>query len=171
MEVGTGNLRELNEALALWRGSPLSQFAYEEFAQAEIARLEELRLTALEAKLQAELELGRHSTLVGELQLLLPRAPAARAPLQAYPCSRSTARAARADALDAFERTRRALDEQLGIAPGPALRELQRKILEQEASRSGPPLSGGGAWTSSAAAALLRFWRWQPRRSSSSSPR
>jgi DNA-binding SARP family transcriptional activator/streptogramin lyase len=136
--IESGELRELTDALASWRGSPLSQFAYEEFAQTEIARLEELRLTAHEAKLQAELELGRHATAVGELQLLLREHP-----LRERLCGLTMLALYRsgrqADALDAFERTRRALDEELGIVPGPALRELQRKLLEQDESLGPPP--------------------------------
>ena len=136
--IESGDLRELTDALASWRGSPLSQFAYEEFAQTEIARLEELRLTALEAKLQAELELGRHATAVGELQLLLREHP-----LRERLCGLTMLALYRsgrqADAVDAFERTRRALDQELGIVPGPALRELQRKILEQDESLRPPP--------------------------------
>jgi DNA-binding SARP family transcriptional activator/streptogramin lyase len=136
--IESGELRELTDALASWRGSPLSQFAYEEFAQTEIARLEELRLTALEAKLQAELERGRHATAVGELQLLLREHP-----LRERLCGLTMLALYRsgrqADALGAFERTRRALDEELGIVPGPALRELHRKILEQDESLGPPP--------------------------------
>ena len=59
------------EALALWRGPPLADFAYEPFAQAEIARLEELRLAALEQRIEADLALGRHAELVGELEALV----------------------------------------------------------------------------------------------------
>ena len=71
---------QLREALALWRGPPLADFAYEPFAQAAIARLEELRLAALERRIDADLALGRHAALVGELEALVARAPAARAP-------------------------------------------------------------------------------------------
>ena len=138
LAVEGGDLRELTEALALWRGAPLSQFAYEPFAQSEIARLEELRLSALEVKLEAELEAGRPAAVVGELEALHRRHPLREglcglAMVALYRLGRQ------ADALEVFQRTRRALDEQLGLAPGPALRELQRKVLEQDESLGPPP--------------------------------
>ena len=63
----------LREALALWRGPPLADLAFEPFAQPEIARLEEQRLGALEARVEADLAAGRHAALVGELQRLRGR--------------------------------------------------------------------------------------------------
>ena len=69
----------LREALALWRGPPLADLAFEPFAQAEIARLEEQRLAALEARVEADLAAGRHAELVGELQQLVAEHPDARA--------------------------------------------------------------------------------------------
>ena len=72
----------LRDALALWRGPPLADLAYESFAQAPIVRLEELRLAALELRVEAELSLGRHGGLVGELQDTRPPAPDARAPVR-----------------------------------------------------------------------------------------
>ena len=71
-EVAAARLRE---ALALWRGPPLADLAYEPFAQAEIARLEELRLAALEQRIDAELAPGRHAELVGELEALAAEHP------------------------------------------------------------------------------------------------
>jgi DNA-binding SARP family transcriptional activator len=61
---------KLREALALWRGPPLGDLAYESFAQPAIGRLEELRLGALEKRIEADLALGRHAELVGELEEL-----------------------------------------------------------------------------------------------------
>src|SRR5215210_7310550 len=66
---------KLREALALWRGPPLADLAYEEFAQAEIARLEEMRLGAVEQRLEADLALGRHAELLPELERLVARHP------------------------------------------------------------------------------------------------
>lgn len=65
----------MTEALALWRGPPLVDFTYEPFARAEVERLEELRLAALTERIEADLALGRHVGLVGELELLVERHP------------------------------------------------------------------------------------------------
>ena len=73
----------LAEALALWRGSPLADFAYDSFAQSEIGRLDELRLGAVEERLEADLALGRHADVTAELQALVARASIARAPARA----------------------------------------------------------------------------------------
>src|SRR5687768_14798650 len=135
--VESGELEELTAALARWRGSPLSQVAYESFAQSEIARLEELRLSAVEARIATELDLGRHVNVVGELERLLRQHPL-RERLSGLLMLALYRSGRQADALDVYQRTRRALDEQLGIAPGPALRELEHKILEQHESL-GPP--------------------------------
>jgi DNA-binding SARP family transcriptional activator len=71
----SGAVDRLNDAHALWRGSPLADFAYAPFAQAPIARLEELRLSAIELRIDAELSLGRHTGLIGELQGLVSEHP------------------------------------------------------------------------------------------------
>jgi DNA-binding SARP family transcriptional activator len=77
--LGAGDARSasarLDEALSLWRGPPLADLAYESFCQAEIARLEELRMAALEDRFAADLELGRHAELVGELRALVAAEP------------------------------------------------------------------------------------------------
>src|SRR6266540_1240455 len=65
----------LDEALALWRGPPLADLAYESFAQAEIGRLEELRLAALEERIDADVALGRHDESIGELEPLIAEHP------------------------------------------------------------------------------------------------
>ena len=67
--------RKLRDALALWRGSLLADLAYEPFAQPEIARLEELRMAVLEQRIDADLAVGRHAELVGELEALIVRNP------------------------------------------------------------------------------------------------
>ena len=120
----------LNDALALWRGPALAEVAYEEFAQPEIRRLEELRLTALEARFDAELQLGRHAAVVGELSALTVSHPmrerlVEQLMLALYRCGRQT------EALDAYQRTRTRLAEELGLEPGPTLRTLQAQILDQ----------------------------------------
>ena len=121
----------LGEALALWRGPALADFAYEPFAQAEIARLEELRLQAEEERIEAELTLGNGAELVAELETLVAMAPLrerrrAQHMLVLYRSGRQ------ADALSAYQEARRAFVEELGIEPGPNLRELERRILEQD---------------------------------------
>jgi DNA-binding SARP family transcriptional activator len=121
----------LREALALWRGAPLADFEYETFVQAESARLGELRQLAVERRIDAELELGRGPELVAELQGLV----AAR-PLQERPrvlLMRALYRAGRqSEALDVYREGKRLLDEELGLDPGPELRELERAILRQD---------------------------------------
>jgi DNA-binding SARP family transcriptional activator len=118
-------------ALALWRGPALADVAYESFAQPGIARLEEARLVALEERIDAELALGRHDALVAELRGLVAEHPL-RERLQAqlmvalYRCGRQ------AEALEVYREGRQALDEELGIEPGPALRALEQAILRQD---------------------------------------
>jgi YVTN family beta-propeller protein len=125
--------RRPSEALALWRGQPLADFAYEAFAQAEIARLGELRLGAVEDRIEAELEAGRGSALTGELETLVREHPlrerlCRQLMLALYRSGRQ------AEALEAYQQLRRKLVGQLGIEPGPAVRELERKILNQDPS-------------------------------------
>ena len=123
----------LREALALWRGPPLADLAFEPFAQAEIARLEEQRLAALEARVEADLAAGRHAALVGELQRLVAANPtrerlAGQLMLALYRCGRQ------AEALEAYRDARRRLVADVGVEPGPELRRLQEAILHQDAS-------------------------------------
>ncbi|HEY2200873.1 MAG TPA: BTAD domain-containing putative transcriptional regulator, partial [Solirubrobacteraceae bacterium] len=124
----------LREALGLWRGQALADFCYEPFAQAEIARLEEARLTALEDRVDAELALGDDASLVGELEALVQQHPwrerlHAQLMLALYRAGRQ------ADALVAYQQTRTRLADELGLEPGQALQVLQRQILGQEPSR------------------------------------
>jgi len=129
----------LREALGLWRGPALADVAYEAFAQADIARLGELRLVALEERVEADLALGRHLELVPELEALvgehaLRERLHGQLMLALYRSGRQT------DALAAYRRFRRTLDEELGLEPGPELQELQQAILRQDgALRVEPP--------------------------------
>jgi DNA-binding SARP family transcriptional activator/tetratricopeptide (TPR) repeat protein len=123
----------LREALALWRGPPFADIAYEPFAAVEIARLDELRLAATEDLIDAELELGRHIDLVPEIETLIREHPfderlRGQLMLALYRGGRQ------AEALDAYQATRRVLDEELGLEPGPPLRELEQAILRHDAS-------------------------------------
>ena len=123
--------QRFRDALALWRGPALVDFAYEDFAQAAIARLEEMRLAALELRIDADLALGRHDELVGELEALVAEHPLR----ERFRQDLMTAlyRAARqAEALDAYQGARRALVDGLGIEPSIALQELERAILRQD---------------------------------------
>jgi DNA-binding SARP family transcriptional activator len=122
---------KLSEALALWRGPPLADLAYEQFAQPEIARLEEMRLTVVEQRLDAGLALGRHAELVPELETLVARHPL-REHLR-YQLMLALYRSDRqADALDAYRRAQRVLSEELGLEPSASLRRLEAAILRQD---------------------------------------
>ena len=123
----------LREALALWRGPALVDFLYEPFAQTEIARLEELRIVTLDVRIEADLALGRHAELVAELEALVAAQPMRERPraqlmLALYRSGRQ------ADALAAYRVARETLVEELGIDPGPELRELEAAILRQDES-------------------------------------
>ena len=124
-------------ALELWRGPPLAEVAFASFAQGEIRRLDELRLAAVETRIDAELQLGRHHELVGELDALSIEHPgreriAGQLMLAEYRCGRQS------EALEVYQRTRAYLARELGLEPGPALRALQAQILEHA-----PELNGG----------------------------
>jgi eukaryotic-like serine/threonine-protein kinase len=121
----------LEGALSLWRGPPLADLAYEPFAQREAARLDDLRLAALEALIEAKLALGAHADVVGQLETLISEHPyrerlRALLMLALYRCDRQ------ADALQAYQNARLALVEELGIEPGERLRELEKAILVQD---------------------------------------
>ena len=119
-------------ALALWRGQALADLAFEPFAQAELARLEEARLAALEARIDADLDAGRHGALAGELDALAAAHPH-RERLQAQRMLALYRAGRQADALAAYREARDALDE-LGLEPSAELRALERRILEQDPS-------------------------------------
>jgi DNA-binding SARP family transcriptional activator len=121
----------LREALGLWRGPPLADFLYEPFAQAEIARLEELRVATLEDRLEAELACGRHQQLIGELEALVQKHPT-RERLRGLLMLALYRAGRQAEALDAYQAGRTVLVEELGIEPGRRLRELQQAILKQD---------------------------------------
>src|SRR5690242_5126981 len=128
----------LRAALALWRGAPLDDLAWESYAQAEIARLEELRLAAYEDRIDADLALGRHGQVVPELERLVAEHPLrerlrAQLMLALYRAGRQ------ADALAVYQRARRTLIDELGIEPGESLRALERGILSHDPSLSLTP--------------------------------
>ena len=147
----------LREALALWRGAPLADVAYESFAQPAVGRLEELRLAALEERVDADLACGRHAALVGELQSLVAAHPL-RERLRGQLMLALYRSGRQAEALDVFHEGRRALVDELGIAPGPSLQRLARAILrqERELELEQAPVSAA-APASTARAVLLAF--------------
>ena len=130
--------RLLGEALALWRGPALAEFAREPFGLTEAAPLEELRLDALEERIEADLVLGQAAELIGELEALVAEQPYRERPrrqlmLALYRCGRQ------ADALAAYQDARRELVDVLGIEPGAELKQLERRILAQDATLLPPP--------------------------------
>jgi DNA-binding SARP family transcriptional activator len=130
----------LQQGLALWRGPPLAEFAFDDFAQAEIRRLGELRLVAFEERITADLALGRHGDVVGELETLVAQHPLRETfrrllMLALYRSGRQ------AEALEAYQDARARFVDELGIEPGPELKRLQAEILRQEAGLDAPRAS------------------------------
>jgi DNA-binding SARP family transcriptional activator len=121
----------LREALSLWRGPALADFTYESFTQPPITRLDEIRLAAIELRIDADLALGRHDELVGELEGLVAQHPhherlRRNLMMALYRSGRQ------ADALEAYQDARRALVDGLGIEPSAGLQELERAVLRQD---------------------------------------
>ena len=139
------NVGALREALGLWRGPALADLAFEPFAQAETARLEELRLAALERRADLDLEDGRDAALVGELEGLIAEHPL-RERLRGQLMLALYRSGRQAEALDVYRRTRTLLDDELGLEPSPELRELEQAILRQDdALRRELPAPASGA--------------------------
>jgi DNA-binding SARP family transcriptional activator len=130
---GEERVEKLREALALWRGPPLADLAFEPFALREAGRLEELRTAALEDLIDAELSLGAGADLLGELEALIAEHPF-RERLRAQLMLALYRGGRQADALAAYQETRRILVDELGIEPSAPLRELEQAILRQDAS-------------------------------------
>jgi WD40 repeat protein/DNA-binding SARP family transcriptional activator len=133
-----GAAEKLRQALELWRGPALSDLAYEGFVQPEIARLEERRWAAFEARVDAELALGRHADLVSELEAAVAEQPLrehlhGQLMLALYRCGRQ------AEALEAFRAARSRLVEEIGVEPGAKLRALHEAILAQDPALDAPP--------------------------------
>src|SRR3954471_12496325 len=128
----------LRAALELWRGSPLADVASAPFAPAEIARLEEQRLAALEVRVEADLVAGRHAELIGELTQLTREHPwrerlSAHLMLALYRSGRH------AEALHVFREARAQLTDDLGLEPSEELRRLERQILNQDTELDAEP--------------------------------
>jgi DNA-binding SARP family transcriptional activator/ABC-type transport system substrate-binding protein len=134
-------LGALEAALGLWRGAALADLSYEAFARIEIERLQELRLVAVEERIEAELALKRHDTLVPELEALTARHPLrerlrGQLMLALYRAGRQ------AEALRVYSDARKRLVDELGIEPGQALRELEQAILRQDPALDLPRPAG-----------------------------
>jgi DNA-binding SARP family transcriptional activator/tetratricopeptide (TPR) repeat protein len=132
LEAGDARLAQatLAEALGLWRGPVLAEVAYEDWAQSEIRRLEELRLAAVEAWVDAGLRLGGSGAVIAELESLVAKHPgrerlAGQLMLALYRCGRQ------GEALEVYARARAYLSREMGLEPGPVLKELQADILAQ----------------------------------------
>jgi DNA-binding SARP family transcriptional activator/ABC-type branched-subunit amino acid transport system substrate-binding protein/DNA-binding beta-propeller fold protein YncE len=131
----------LRSALELWRGPALGDMAFEPFARAEIARLDELHAAATEKRIEADLACGRHAELIGELESLVAQHPLwerlrSQLMLALYRSGRQ------ADALSAYRNARRELSEGLGLEPGEELRALEQAILRHDPNLD---LPGGAA--------------------------
>jgi predicted ATPase/DNA-binding SARP family transcriptional activator len=131
--IHLSHLQSYDDALALWRGDPLSDFATEQWATAEAARLTELRLAAMTERARVALALGRHAEVVGDLEPVVADDPtreslAGLLMLALYRSGRQ------ADALDVYTRTRQVLDEALGLEPSVSLRSLHERVLRQDAT-------------------------------------
>ena len=132
------------EALALWRGQALADLADEPFAAGEIARLNELRLRALEQAIDADLEAGCHSEVIAELDALVAAHPY-REPLHAKRMLALYRSGRQSDALAAYRDARKTLVEEIGVEPGAELQRVQRAILEQDPALDLPrPDDGDG---------------------------
>ena len=129
--------RRYADALALWRGAPLAEFTDQPWAAAEAARLTELHATAVEEHVDERLAAGDHAALVAELEGLVSAAPLrerlrAQQMLALYRCGRT------ADALAVFQGFRRLLNNELGVEPSAALRQLEAGILREDPALDGP---------------------------------
>ena len=136
--------RMFDQALSLWRGPPLADFRYEPFAQAEMARLEELQLTCLEERIEAHLVLGSVGALTAELQRLVSEYPL-RERLRGQLMLALYRGGRQAEALEGYREFRIALQVDLGLEPSPGLRELEGAILRQDPLLSRPSTTPGTA--------------------------
>lgn len=128
----------LREALEIWRGPPMADFTYDSFAQGEIARLEELRLAAVEERIETDLALGRHDDVTSELHRLVAEHPLRERPrAQLMLALHRSGR--KADALRVYEEGRRLLAEELGLEPSETIRRLQSALLADDPALAAPP--------------------------------
>jgi DNA-binding SARP family transcriptional activator len=148
----------LREALHLWRGPALADVANESFAQDEIRRLEELRLDAQEARIDADLALARHGEVIAELDQLIAQHPHrerqhGQLMVALYRSGRQV------DALAVYHRARQMLATELGLAPSPHLRHLERAILQHDSSVQSPSHGNPGPQAIGRQSDPGRYWR------------
>ncbi|HEX8082143.1 MAG TPA: BTAD domain-containing putative transcriptional regulator [Jatrophihabitans sp.] len=146
-EAGAGaadpaSLNAYDEALGLWRGDALSDFATEQWATVEAARFSKLKLTALTERAQIALALGREAEVIGDLEPLVTHDPTLESltgllMVALYRSGRQT------EALEAYLRTRQVLDESLGLEPSLTLRSLHERVLRQDEALGSQPDMGG----------------------------
>jgi WD40 repeat protein/DNA-binding SARP family transcriptional activator len=141
-EAGDAGARDiaaqvLREALGLWRGSAYADFQDTLFGAAEAARLEEMRLAAVEARIDADLALGRHTEVIAELESLVREHPL-RERLWAQLMIAFYRGGRQSDALLAFRRARGGLVEEIGVEPGPELQALETAVLEHDPGLAAP---------------------------------
>ena len=127
----------LSEALALWRGPAFADLRYEAFAQVEAGRLDELRLACVEERFEAELQLGHHAELVGELEAWVIEQPL-RERLRGQLILALYRSGRQSEALAQYQAARRMLADELGLEPSPELRELERMILSHDPGLAAP---------------------------------
>ena len=127
---------KLREALAIWRGPALADLAYEAFAQTHVARLEELRLVALEQLVDADLATGHHAELVGQLESLVAEHPL-RERLRCQLMLALYRSGRQAEALEVYQQARRTLADELGLEPSEELRRLEVAILNHDPALDG----------------------------------
>ena len=156
----------LDQALSLWRGPALVEFADEPFAAAEAARLDELRLVAMERRFDIDLAVGAHAELVGQLRAFTALHPLRERPrgqlmLALYRCGRQ------AEALEAFTDVPQLLEDELGLEPSDRLRAQQAAILRQAAELDGPPLLPSSSTEARPTSSFAARTRQRRRRASS----
>src|SRR5690606_25500605 len=137
-----GAAARFTEAEGLWRGDPLAELAYEDFAAPTIARLSELRVASVAERLDAEVQLGRHLGVIVELEELVAAHPL-REQLRGLLMVALYRAGRQADALRVFQEGRKVLGEELGLEPGHELRHLESSILSQDRSLDAPAATTG----------------------------
>ncbi len=150
-----GAARTLRLGLDLWRGAPLSDFSYDEFAQPHIRRLEEMKLTAEEVLAAADLELGHVRSALRALERIVAEHPLRERPVELLMLALYR-HGRQAEALRAYEAARKRLAEELGIDPSPELARLEQQMLQQDPSLLAEP-EEGQAWSGNLPADITSF--------------